>query len=236
MTDFFDGGIKSISFGKVRDNTMFNVWQGGKVLKVGTERQCTNLNTGELQTWQPSGDPMMQVPITLDTKAGKFPAAALGEDDDLIRDLYLTKGKGQFRAVMAALRAERVKGAPEPGGELYIRWISGVGEIGDARVFEAIYTPPIPGAGGMFDAPAAPPAQPSTQAPQMPAQPPAQPRFDPNTGQPIAPPAPPTAPAPRFDPNTGQPIQQTQPPVQRFDPNTGQPIAQDPGNPFAGRQ
>ena len=40
--------------------------------------------------------------------------------------------------------------------------------------------------------------------------------FDPNTGQPIA------APAPKFDPNTGQPIAA---PAPKFDPNTGQPIA-----------
>ena len=45
-----------------------------------------------------------------------------------------------------------------------------------------------------------------------------QPRFDPNTGQPLAP-------QPRFDPNTGQPLA----PQPRFDPNTGQPLAPQPG-------
>jgi hypothetical protein len=51
-----------------------------------------------------------------------------------------------------------------------------------------------------------------------------QPRFDPNTGQPLAP-------QPRFDPNTGQPLA----PQPRFDPNTGQPLAPQPSeNPNTG--
>ena len=46
-------------------------------------------------------------------------------------------------------------------------------------------------------------------------------RFDPFTGQPLAPPSPEPAQSPKFDPYTGQPLA----PVARFDPYTGQPLA-----------
>lgn len=78
------------------------------------------------------------------------------------------------------------------------------------------YTPPTQ--------PYAPQAQPYTP-PTQPASPAETPRFDPQTGQPIAPPP---AEAPRFDPQTGQPIAPPPADAPRFDPQTGQPL--NPGD------
>ena len=49
--------------------------------------------------------------------------------------------------------------------------------------------------------------------------------YDPRTGQPINPPAPPAAPQANFDPQTGRPLNPPAPPSQaNFDPLTGQPL------------
>ena len=58
------------------------------------------------------------------------------------------------------------------------------------------------------------------------APPPAGANFDPQTGQPVAPPPPP--PGANFDPQTGQPLAPPPPPGANFDPQTGQPLNQTP--------
>jgi hypothetical protein len=227
MTGFFDGGTKSLSFGEVNSDeakAAFNKWRGGPIINLASAKQQTDWQDRSiLKTW-PNGDPVMQLPITLDTRAGKCPEPMEDEDDDGVRDWYITKGMQPFNALKIALRKAKVNDIAV-GGELYGRWVSGVGKKGDPRVFEFVYTPPVAGSGGFMDddGPAAsqPPAMPPQDAPH------GQPRFDPLTGQPLAPPPAPAATQPRFDPNTGQPIAPpaaAPPEPPRFDPASGAPL------------
>jgi hypothetical protein len=220
MTGFFDGGAKSMSFGKVRSpeaQAVFGKWRGGPIINIGAPKQQTNWETRELMFWPKSQDPIMQLPITLDTARGRCPEPAIDGEDDLVRDWYITKGRQEFQALKAAMRKANVNDV-EVGGELYGRWVSGIGEKGDPRIFEFVYTAPVAGSGGFMadDGPAA-----SQQPPAMPPQ--DTPRFDPNTGQPLTPPPAPAAAQPRFDPNTGQPLA-SPPDPPRFDPASGAPL------------
>lgn len=249
---FFDGGNKSLSFGHVGDETMRGVWQGGQVANISAPVDSMSFTDPSQPKTFKNGETVKKIVFTLDTRAGKCPAPPLDEEDDGVRDWHVDKGSGQARGVAAALRAGKL-GDVEVGGFIYIRWTTGKGVVGDARNFECIVEPAVPGAGtGQFmDAPE--PSFPGQVVPaQQPSFPPqvapgqaAAPRFDPNTGQPLSPPEPPAQqqPAPRFDPMTGQPlapVQAQQPPAPRFDPNTGQPIGQAPAaqpvtNPYAQR-
>jgi hypothetical protein len=231
---FFDGGNKSLSFGEVNTTDWFQVIQGGVITNIGNERQATDINTGALRTFPKSGDPIMQVPIDLDTRAGAHPAPPVDADDDGSRTLFISKGSGQLRAIQKALREAKVKDL-EVGGTLYIMWQSGIGKIGDPRQFVAQYFAPASG-GGMF-ADAAPAVQPPAAAAPGP-------RFDPTTGQPIAAAAAPVQAAPvitGYDQNTGQPIYGQPAPAPAaaaptrvqtgFDPNTGQPVYAETATP-----
>jgi hypothetical protein len=246
-TDFFEGGAKSLSFGKVNSPeaaAVFGLWRGGLIEHIGEPRQQTNWETGELEYWSKSGDPIMQLPITLNTAQGQYPEVPLDGDDDLVRTYYCTKGKQEFRALRDALAKAKVK-APVVGGTLYVRWFEGVGIVNDGRKFEFIYYPPAGAADSFLNGGGQqPPAAPTQQAPQqaapqqqMPPQvPPGQPQqqWSAPAGQPG-----PIANTPQqvmanhpqaqFDPHTGQPIQQQAPapaaPEQpAFDPATGAPL------------
>lgn len=227
MTGFFDGSAKSMSFGKVRsaeaNALMGGRWRGGPIINIGQPKQQTNWETRELMFWPKSQDPIMQLPITLDTARGRYPEPAIDGEDDLVRDWYITKGRQEFQALKAAMRKANVDDV-EVGGELYGRWVSGVGEKGDPRIFEFVYQAPVAGSGG-FMAGEAPPSAPATSMPPQ-NTPHGQPRFDPLTGQPLAPPPAPAATQPRFDPNTGQPIAPpaAAPEPPRFDPTSGAPL------------
>lgn len=231
---FFDGGAKSLGFGErgsAEAEAYKGKWRGGIIVNIGDAKQATNYTTKELEFWPKSTDPVMQLPLTLDTWAGKCPEPALDSEDDGVRDYYVVKGRQPYQAARAALRKAGAKDF-EVGGAYYLRWVSGEGAPGDPRVFESFYEPPVQSSGGFMAE--EPPAAPAT--PAMPPQPggfggaqapAAAPRFDPNTGQPIAPPAAPAAAQPRFDPNTGQPIAPTPavaPEPPRFDPTTGEPV------------
>lgn len=249
-TDFFEGGAKSLSRGKVNSDeakAVFGRWRGGLIEHIGTERQKTNWETNELEYWGKSGDPVMQLPITVNTAAGQFPEVPTDGEDDLVRVMFITKGKQEFRAARDAFRKAGVK-APQVGGHLYERWYQGIGISGDPRLMEYTYYPPQGGADAFLNGgqPAAPPQQPaaSPQGQQMPPQVPPQ-QWSAPAGQP----GPiantphqvmanhPQQPAmggvvqqPRFDPATGQPIQQQAPPAAAapeqpaFDPATGAPL------------
>jgi hypothetical protein len=202
MTGFFDGGTKSLSFGEVNSDeakAAFGKWRGGPIINLASAKQQTDWQDRSiLKTW-PNGDPVMQLPITLDTRNGRCPEPMADEDDDGVRDWYITKGMQPFNALKIALRKAKVNDIAV-GGELYGRWVSGVGKKGDPRIFEFVYTPPVAGSGGFMDddGPAAqqPPAMPPQDAP----------RFDPNTGQPLTPPAAAPPEPPRFDPASGAPL------------------------------
>jgi hypothetical protein len=252
-TGFFEGGAKSLSDGKVNSpeaQAVFGRWRGGVIEHIAPERQQTNWETQELEFWNKSGDPVMQLPVTLNTAAGQFPEPPEDGDDDGVRTMYITKGKQEFRAARDAIRKAGAKDIAI-GGHLYRRWYSGVGISGDPRLFEFLYYPPQPGSNGFLDGgdqPAAPQQPQAQQAPRqgspMPPQvPPGQPQqWSAPAGQPgpIANTpqqamaygsAPGGQEPPQFDPRTGQrltPAQNVAPPAQpeppAFDPATGAPL------------
>jgi hypothetical protein len=174
-TGFFEGGARSLSFGKVGSPeaaAVYGKWRGGVIEHIAEERQQTNWETQELEFWKKSGDPVMQLPVTLNTAAGQFPEPPVDGDDDGIRTLFITKGKQEFRAARDAIRKAGVKDIAI-GGQLYVRWYSGVGISGDPRLHEFLYYPPQPGSNGFLDGgdqPAAPQQPPTQQPPQAPAQ------------------------------------------------------------------
>lgn len=161
---FFDGGAKVLSFGEVGSaeaQRVFGQWRGGVIVNIGEARQATDINDRRPRTWD-NGDPVMQIPITLDTSRGRCPEPAESADDDLVRDLYITKGKQIYQAARGALRKANAKDF-EVGGSLYVRWASGVGKRGDARQFEMYYEAPVGSTGGFMDDPA--PGQPAAAMP-----------------------------------------------------------------------
>lgn len=245
-TDFFEGGAKSLSFGKVNSPeaaAAFGRWRGGPIEHIGEARQQTNWESGELEFWNKSGDPIMQLPITMNTAAGQYPEPPIDGDDDLVRTYYCTKGKQEFRALRDALSKAGVK-APAVGGVLYVRWFQGVGIVSDGRKFEFVYYPPQGGADQFLNGGQQPPAQQSPMPPQVPQgapqqappqhhggyatqtqMPPQQQAPGPYPQQPSGAygasasvaghPGPDSYPAAQFDPTTGQPVhhQGPQPPA-----------------------
>lgn len=238
-TDFFEGGAKSMSFGKVNSPeaaAAFGRWRGGPIEHIGEARQQTNWESGELEFWNKSGDPIMQLPITMNTAAGQYPEPPTDGDDDLVRTYYCTKGKQEFRALRDALSKAGVK-APVVGGVLYVRWFQGVGIVNDGRKFEFVYYPPQGGADQFLNGGQQPPAAPASQSPMPPQVPQGAPQQAPPqhhggyATQTQMPPQQQPAPAAQFDPTTGQPVhhQGPQPPAAapeqpQFDPATGAPL------------
>ena len=221
MAGFFEDGAKSLSFGERNSEhakRVFGKWRGGLVVNVGEARQQTDYINHEPKFWPKSQDPVMQLPITLDTwesGSGKCPEPAIDDEDDGVRDYYITKGKQDFQAARAALKKV---GAADiaVGGHLYVRWFKGEGAMGDPRQFEMMYEPPAQTSAGFLDdgpgAPAGPPSMPpqvpnSATPVTAPAQPP-QPALNPATGQWELPSAAPAAPAqppqPVWNAATGQ--------------------------------
>jgi hypothetical protein len=244
---FFDGGNKSLSFGEKGDNTKRGVWQGGVILNISGEQTSMGYPDSTKPKTFKNGDIVKKIVISLDTRQGRFPATPIDAEDDGTRDWHVDKGYGQYKAIGKALRDAKV-GDIEVGGMLYVCWVSGEGNIGDPRQFQAAYQPPTGTGGFMQDAvappaqapaaPSFPPQQPVTPANAFPAQqpPPAPYGFDPATGQPLAAPpqqpAPPANPAPYgYDPVTGQPLAAPpqQAPAQQPVPAAAGPVT----NPFA---
>lgn len=212
---FFDGGGKSLSFGEVGSQfaaQVFGQWRGGVITNIGDARQATDYtDQSKLRTW-PNGDPVMQLPITLDTSRGRVPEQAESADDDLIRTLFVTKGGAMFAAAKAALRTAKVDDF-EIGGTLYIRWVKGEGRKGDPRQYEIYYEAPVGNTGGFMNDPA-PGGQPAS-APSMPPQ-----QLTPGTGVPPGHAAGVGGPPPgAVDPTNGQPLAPPQPVYNR---QTGQ--------------
>jgi hypothetical protein len=234
MAGFFEGGAKSLSFGERGSQeaaAVFSKWRGGLIVNIGEARQKTDWKTREPKFWPNSQDPVMQLPITLDTwegGAGRCPEPAIDDEDDGVRDYYITKGQQDFQAARNALKKAGAKDFAA-GGKLYVRWHKGEGKQGDPRQFEMIYEPPTQTSAGFLDdgpgagPPSMPPQVPAQQHPseviaaaggppaqgfpaQQPAAAPPQPVFNQATGQwelpaPAAPAAPPQ---PIFNQATGQ--------------------------------
>lgn len=197
MSDFFSGGNKSISFGSVGDRSMFGKAMGGPIISVSEEHQATNMQDGTPKTWKKTGDPVMQVIVSLDTRNGKFPqnTPPIDGDDDGTRDLYLEKGSQKFKAVVKAMREAHVKSL-DPGSELYIAWTGDepakTAGFNDKRLCTAQYikhdAPAQFFQGEPEQAPAAATQQAAPQSfPSQPATPPQAPAANPFGGAPQAP-------------------------------------------------
>lgn len=185
---FFEGGAKSFSFDLATEPRAREP-RGGKVLSIGDPVQQTDMLTGNPLWWDPQTQqrPKLQVIITIDTRAGKYPEPSVDDSDDGVRTLYAKAGVQM--AISEALRD--AKSRLQVGGFLYIAWVSEVPAktrgFHPRKVFKAQWTPPTASeaTGSFFGGDAAPAQQQAAPAPQFgaPTTPPA-PAF----AQPVAPP------------------------------------------------
>lgn len=220
---FFDGGAKSLSFGKMGDPTWLNRWRGGVITNIGDEQNQTDWKTGKVIFQKDEVTPKTQVVITVACDgegplgiAAGMPRGLTNErtdpSDSGRRGVYV---KGTLRYDLSKKLQELGIREPEIGGELYIKMTgSRTTDNGEGRTQEVLYFAPVgPKAGGFFDnvpaaAPPAPPV-PQAQAPAPafnqaapPADPfggaaaPQQPAQAPHQGSPFGGPAAPPAPAP----------------------------------------
>lgn len=127
------GGIPAAKFEKPGDSVT------GTIDAEPQARQQTDFTTGEPLTW-PSGDPRMQVVVTLAT-GQRDPSV---EDDDGLRAVYI-KGKSLTAAVREAIRKTGAKGL-EKGGRLTVIYTQdGPVEkrgLNPPKLYSASYTPP----------------------------------------------------------------------------------------------
>lgn len=247
MSDAFDaefgGGAKGFSYNPVNDDgtpngyfVPLNAPHGGKVLDIQTKVAVTHFTgpqKGQPKYWdEPTNTrPMLQKVITVDTRAGKYPAPSAGPEDDGLRTFWVRDSSDLEKAIKKALNE-----APGLviGSELYgvntgTRPSKGGGN--PARTFAAKHIAPTQQAqDGFFggDAPAAPPAATVYTPPAAPAQPAYNPQVTaPVQGGPVDPFAGQQAPAaaavpPGVDPAAWAAFQASQ-----------QAAAVPGGNPFA---
>lgn len=196
------GGIKGI---KWSDHNVGHTVVG-TIVDQPKAVQMTKYQSDELDFW-PSGDPKMQIVVTIQTDL-RDPSNAL---DDGRRRLYI-----EPRMMTPVREAVQRAGAPglAIGGRIAVRWVSGSGQgEGNARQFAAEYAPPAVDPGSMLGANgngATPAATPGAQAAQSP------------TLASMTPPTPPPAP-PGVDPGmwAGLPDSQRQAILAAMAPNTG---------------
>ena len=211
MTEFPMGGAggNAFSFGLV--GTQPGGYVQGIVLH-GEERQSTNFGDNKPEFWD-DGRPKMQYVVTLQTELRDPGNPA----DDGKRELYLdgrrkpndNGTKSRICAVLDAVKAAKGDTNLEYGAKLTVQWISGMGNAGDPRNYQAWYerpampmeqppqhvpaAPPAPVSGppSPVQSPGPPPAwaQPAAAAP--PVTPPAQPQLPipAAAAPPVAPPA-----------------------------------------------
>jgi len=186
------GGIKAAKFDTLGATVV------GTIVEPPKAQQMTKYGTDEPDFW-PSGDPKMQIVVTIQTDQ-RDPADA---QDDGKRRLYIVP------RMMAPVReAVRRAGAPglEVGGRIAVRWSSGTGQgQGNPKEYTAEYARPAIDPGSLLGGnaqPAAPaPAaqqQATPTAPPAPASPAAQ-SLGLGAAQPAQAPAAQTAP-PGIDP------------------------------------
>lgn len=131
----------------------------GTIVEIGEPVQRTKFKTTEPDFW-PSGDPVMQAKITLETDE-RDPQ---DPTDDGKRGLWiLQSGKqgGPLAAIRDAVKAAQVD-TIKPGGRLQISFVGTDPESQNPqnprKLYQATYQPPAP-AGGMFGAQQEAPAQ-----------------------------------------------------------------------------
>jgi hypothetical protein len=172
LDTFFAGGGKALSFGAAGSQEWLGKIRGGEIVSISEPVQQTDMTTSVPLTW-PSGQPKLQVLITLDTTKGDHPEQDDQEDDGL-RTLYVKSG------VQIAIRDALKKAgavAPEVGGRLYVAFTSETAPktkgFNPRRNFAAQYTKPVAAQQGEFFG-QAPVAAPEPQREPVQAQAPAE--------------------------------------------------------------
>lgn len=148
------GGIKSI---KWKDEPIgYTVI--GTIAETPKVEQMKKFNSDELDFW-PSGDPKMQILVTLQTDQ-RDPA---DHQDDGKRRLHISPR--MMGPVREAVQRVGAKGL-EIGGRLAVRRAGGSGAVGDPFTFAAEYAAPAIDPGGLLGGnAAAPPAPTATPSP-----------------------------------------------------------------------
>jgi hypothetical protein len=257
MTEAFDsafgGGAKGFSYNPMADgnpNPFFvptGAPHGGKVLEIQTGipvTEFTGPQKGQPKYWDDAKTrPMLQKVITVDTRAGRFPATPASAEDDGLRSFWVRDSSDLDKAISKAL-----KSAPglRPGSMLYAVWTGdrpSKGGGNPAHCFQAQHEPAAvqPTDGAFFGGG----GEQASAAPQQPAYvPPAAPVYNPQVAAPQQPTAPYQPPA--YAPPTAPQQPVYSPPPTSGDPFGGQapaaprqpayvpPAAPVPsGNPFA---
>lgn len=182
------GGIKSINW----KNNPVGYTVIGTITETPKVEQMKKFNSDELDFW-PSGDPKMQILVTLQTDQ-RDPA---DQEDDGKRRLHISPR--MMAPVREAVQRVGAKGL-EIGGRLAVRRVGGTGAVGDPFTFAAEYGAPTVDPGSLLGSqPAQAPISPAPAVPAAPmlAQPaPAAPVASPvaqslGLTQPAAAPAPP---------------------------------------------
>jgi hypothetical protein len=122
------GGIKAAKF-----ETMGDIVRG-RIVDDPKVAQMKKFESEELDFW-PSGDPKMQIIVTIATDQRTDP------EDDGHRHLYIVPR--MMPAVREAVKAAGATGLAV-GGTIAIQWTSGTGQgAGNAREYAAAYQPPV---------------------------------------------------------------------------------------------
>ena len=153
------GGVKACKFDNLGDTNI------GTIVDEAKAVQMTKYQSDELDFW-PSGDPKMQVVVTIQTDQ-RDPSNAL---DDGRRRLHIPPR--MMQPVREAILRAGAKGLAI-GGRIAVRWVSGTGQgEGNPKVYAAEYQAPAVDPGGLLAGAtngATPP--PSTPQPAEPVQP-----------------------------------------------------------------
>lgn len=125
-------GGRSAKFEKVGDVVV------GTICRVET-RQRTDMDTGQLMTWQ-DGNPRMQLVIQLLTEEQE------DNDDDGIRNLYVPIPSAMQKAIADAVRRSGQHGIGE-GGKLGVKYTSTAEPtrrgFNGQKLYTAKYEPPV---------------------------------------------------------------------------------------------
>ncbi|MCX4474837.1 hypothetical protein OOK41_31755 [Micromonospora sp. NBC_01655] len=162
------GGVKSVNW---KDNPIGHTVIG-TIAETPKVEQMKKFNSDELDFW-PSGDPKMQIVVTLQTDQ-RDPA---NEQDDGKRRLHISPR--MMSPVREAVQRIGAKGL-EIGGRLAVRRVGGSGAVGDPYTFAAEYGAPAIDPGSLLGGngggqPAQAPVSPAPAAPAAPMLTPAAP-------------------------------------------------------------
>lgn len=142
------GGVKSVKWSEHQiGHTVI-----GTITETPKVEQMKKYQSTELDYW-PSGDPKMQIVLTVQTDQVD-PSNA---QDDGRRRLYIEPR--MMPPVREAVQRAGAKGL-EIGGRIAVRWISGSGQgEGNARQFAAEYAAPVVDPGSLLNGTSSTPAQ-----------------------------------------------------------------------------